>query len=200
MNIIIDHKLGNIFSVYSACKYLGYNCKISSSRNEIKHASKIILPGVGHFSQGMKNLRKLNLVDLLNHKVCEEKTKILGICLGSQLLLDFSEESEDEKGFGWIKGFSKKFSANNFSLKTHNGWNDVNIKKDIFKEKKKKLKMYFNHSYYPVIKDKKNVIAETDFENKFSSIFAQQNVFGIQPHPEKSQDDGLNFLNNFLKC
>ena len=60
--------------------------------------------------------------------------------------------------------------------------------------------MYFNHSYYPVIKDKKNVIAETDFENKFSSIFAQQNVFGIQPHPEKSQDDGLNFLNNFLKC
>ena len=81
MNVIIDHKLGNIFSVYSACKYLGYECKISSSRNEIKSASKLILPGVGHFTEGMKNLRELNLLDILNYKVCEQKqyTLIAGL-------------------------------------------------------------------------------------------------------------------------
>ena len=200
MNVIIDHKLGNIFSVYSACKYLGYECKISSSRNEIKSASKLILPGVGHFTEGMKNLRELNLLDLLNYKVCEQKTKILGICLGSQLLLEFSEESREEKGFGWIKGFSKKFDESNFQTKTHNGWNDVQIKKNIFNNKKQNLKMYFNHSYYPVLKDNENIVAETNFQNKFTSIFSKDNIFGIQPHPEKSQEDGLKFLGDFLKC
>jgi imidazole glycerol-phosphate synthase subunit HisH len=200
MNIIIDHKLGNIFSIYSACKFLGHKCKISSSVEEIKSASKIIIPGVGHFSEGMKNMRELNLIEILNQKVLVEKTKILGICLGSQLILDSSEESINEKGFGWIKGFSKKFTTDNFLSKTHNGWNDINIEKNIFNEKKLNIKMYFNHSYYPVIEDKKNIIASTIFQSKFTSIFSQENIFGIQPHPEKSQDDGLKFLNNFLKC
>ena len=90
MIIIIDHKLGNFFSVYSACKYLGYDCKVSSSKEEIKEATKLILPGVGHFSEGMRNLRELDLIETLNKKVCDEKIKILGICLGCQLLLNTS--------------------------------------------------------------------------------------------------------------
>ena len=103
MNIIVDHKLGNFFSVYSACKYLGHDCKVSSSIEEIKSASKLILPGVGHFSEGMKNLRELNLIKILKHKVELEKTKILGICLGSQLLLNSSEESIEKRFHGrWI--------------------------------------------------------------------------------------------------
>ena len=91
MIIIIDHKLGNIFSIYSACKHLGYECKVSSSKVEIKNATKLILPGVGHFSEGMRNLRELDLIETLNMKVCVEKTKILGICLGCQLLLKSSD-------------------------------------------------------------------------------------------------------------
>ena len=128
MIVIIDHKLGNIFSIYSACKFLGYNCIVSSSKKEIKEASKLILPGVGHFAEGMKNLGELGLIELLNEKVCIEKIKILGICLGSQLLLDSSEESNNEKGFGWIKGTSKKFSKDSIFPGTHNGWNEVKLK------------------------------------------------------------------------
>ncbi len=200
MIVIIDHKLGNIFSIYSACKFLGYNCIVSSSKKEIKEASKLILPGVGHFAEGMKNLGELGLIELLNEKVCIEKIKILGICLGSQLLLDSSEESNNEKGFGWIKGTSKKFSKDSIFPGTHNGWNEVKFKKKLFDEKKTNLKMYFNHSYYPVVYEEKNIVAETNFQQNFTSIFSKDNIFGIQPHPEKSQKDGLDFLNNFLKC
>ncbi len=200
MIVIIDHKLGNFFSVLSACKYLGFKCKISNEEKDIMEASKLILPGVGNFAEGMNNLDKLNLIKLLDDRVSKKKIKILGICLGAQLLLDYSEESYAVKGFGWIKGYSKKFDKNNYHSLTHNGWNDIEIKNNIFNFKKKKLKMYFNHSYYPVLKNEKNVIAETDFNKKFTSIFIKDNVYGIQPHPEKSQEDGLNFLNEFLKC
>ncbi len=200
MNIIVDHKLGNLFSIYSACKFLGYECKISSKKEEIKSATKLIIPGVGHFSEGMKNLRKLGLIDILNQKVNIEKTKILGICLGCQLLLESSEESSDEKGLGWIKGMSKKFKKDKFFPETHNGWNDVSIKKNILNLNKIKFKMYFNHSFYPVINEEVKVIGETNFHGNFVSIFSKENIFGIQPHPEKSQKEGLNFLNNFLKC
>ena len=84
----------------------------------------------------------------------------------------------------------KKFDERNFQTKTHNGWNDVQIKKNIFNNKKQNLKMYFNHSYYPVLNDNENIVAETNFQNKFTSIFSKDNIFGIQPHPEKSQEQG----------
>ena len=92
MIVIIDHKLGNFFSVLSACKYLGFKCKISNEEKDIMEASKLILPGVGNFAEGMNNLDKLNLIKLLDDRVSKKKIKILVICLGAQLLLDYSEE------------------------------------------------------------------------------------------------------------
>ena len=129
----------------------------------------------------MKNLKNLNLIETLNEEVLVKKKPILGICLGCQLLLNSSEEGEKTKGLGWIEGTAKKFTANYKFPKTHVGWNQVKLKKVSFFEKMPRdFLMYFNYSY------------------NFSSIFYKENIFGIQPHPEKSQKFGIEFLRNFL--
>ena len=128
-----------------------------------------------------------------------KKKPILGICLGCQLLLNSSEEGGNIKGLGWIEGKVKKFSENKKFPKTHVGWNQVEFRKNaLFKNMPNKFLMYFNHSYYPNLKDNKISIGKTKYSNNFSSIFHRENIFGIQPHPEKSQKFGIEFLKNFL--
>ena len=165
-----------------------------------KKSSKIIIPGVGSFKYAMQNLKKLDLIDTLNEQVLVKKKIILGICLGCQLLLNHSEENENIKGFGWINGEVKKFRNFKKFPSTHVGWNEVLTKGDpIFENLPQKFFMYFNHSYFPVIKEKNCSIANTNYSSKFVSIFKKGNIYGIQPHPEKSQKFGIIFLNNFIK-
>jgi len=199
MIVIIDHGLGNIKSVYSAVNYLGYEVKSSTSEKDIVNSKGLILPGVGNFGAAMKFLQKRELLKLLEREVFEKKKKILGICLGSQLMLSSSEESPGVKGLNWIKGKVKKFPISKKFPTPHVGWNYINFKKKNIKNLPKKFMMYFNHSYYFDLNNKKFVLSRSIYGKKiFDTIYKKENIFGIQPHPEKSQNYGLEFLKYFL--
>jgi imidazole glycerol-phosphate synthase subunit HisH len=206
MIAIINHGLGNFRSIISAVEYLGENVLLTNNAIDIKKCKKLIIPGVGNFKYAMDNLNKLNLIDVLNEEVLVKNKSILGICLGCQLLLDSSEEGEDlnsnkkVKGLGWINGEVKLFKKNKNFPVTHVGWNEVSFIDDpIFSNMPKKVLMYFNHSYFTNIKDKSHIIGTTNYSTQFPSIFKKNNIYGIQPHPEKSQKFGINFLKNFIQ-
>jgi glutamine amidotransferase len=199
MICIIDHGLGNFFSVESACRFLGYKTLITNNKNKISDCDKIILPGVGKFGEAITNLKNLGLIEFLNNEVLIKKKKILGICLGCQLLLNGSDESPGLDGLGWIKGHCKVFPNSKKFPSPHVGWNDVKIFKKIGNMINNE-KMYFNHSFYPVVEDNSLVVATTSYSVDFTSIFIKNNIFGIQPHPEKSQINGIDFLKYFLEC
>ena len=128
MIAIIDYGMGNLHSVLKAFKRINSDVIISSDINEIKKADKLILPGVGHFKNGMKKLKEKNLIGVLNDMVLKEKKPILGICLGVQLFTKHSEEG-DVDGLGWIDAKTVKFKDSKFKI-PHMGWNDLNIKKN----------------------------------------------------------------------
>tara|TARA_B100000965_G_C19601690_1_gene763141 strand:- start:2535 stop:3146 length:612 start_codon:yes stop_codon:yes gene_type:complete len=200
MIAIVNHGLGNFRSVFSAIEFIEKDVVITNKAIDLKKSTKIIIPGVGSFKYAMQNLKKLNLVETLNEQVLVKKKPVLGICLGCQLLLKSSEENKDVKGFGWINGEVKKFKKLKKLPKTHVGWNEIKINNDpIFNNMPKKFFMYFNHSYFPKIAEKKYELGITNYENKFVSIFKKKNIYGIQPHPEKSQKLGIIFLKNFIK-
>lgn len=201
MIVIVDYGMGNLRSVEKALIRLGETPVITNSIEIIKKSDKIILPGVGHFKQGMENLHKLNLIDTLNKKVLLHKTPILGICLGMQLMSNFSEEG-NTKGFGWVDSNTIKFNFSNNKLKVpHMGWNSLNIKKnkslvdgvsseDIF---------YFVHSYYITCNNEDDIVATTNYGIDFVSAIQKENIYATQFHPEKSHDSGFKIIVNFLK-
>lgn len=200
MVVIIDYGLGNLGTILSKLKRLEIKAAISSDPQVLSDASKLILPGVGHFAQGMENLKKSGLIPVLEEKVLKQKTPILGICLGMQLLTNFSEEG-NEQGLSWIKGETKKFSfPSKLNLRVpHVGWDSVKIlKKDpLFEGIKNNSYFYFTHSYY-VSSPEENVIGQTDYGIKFASIIKKDNIIGVQFHPEKSHKHGLKLLKNFI--
>lgn len=197
--VIIDYNMGNLRSVQKAFERLGCSVLISNNRDIILKSDKLILPGVGHFAEGMKNLRKLKLIDTLKEAVIESKKDILGICLGMQLMTESSEEGE-VAGLGWIKGRAKRFVFDENRLKVpHMGWNNLFIanSNSILKDITHEDLFYFVHSYYVSCDNRNDVLAETEYENKFVSSLQNKNLFGCQFHPEKSHDVGLKVIHNF---
>lgn len=206
MITIIDYGAGNIKSIQNMLKRLGVNSIISSNAEEIKRAEKLILPGVGHFDHGMKNLRKSGLIDILNTKVLNEKCPFLGICLGAQLLGNGSEEGS-EKGLGWIPMSVVKFDLNKSQnrLKVpHMGWNFIQIQesvnsKKMFKNLEQDARFYFVHSFHMLTDTEDYILAKTEYGYPFTSAVNFQNIYGVQFHPEKSHKFGLQLLENFSK-
>ncbi|NEW60730.1 imidazole glycerol phosphate synthase subunit HisH [Sulfurovum sp. bin170] len=199
--IIVDYKVGNIGSIINMLKKIGVKAKLSSDKDEIMDANKLLLPGVGSFDNGMRNLRESGLIEVLNKKVLEDKTPILGICLGMQLLMDSSEEGQ-EKGLGWIKGEVKKFDfgKNKDKLKVpHMGWNIVNPtnRDSLYKNFDEESRFYFVHSYHAICEDEKNILGKTHYGYNFASSIYKDNIFGVQFHPEKSHKFGMRLLKNF---
>ena len=193
--------MGNLRSVQKAFERIGISINISDSVDEIVKAEKLVLPGVGHFERGINNLKKRGLFNALNDAVLEKKIPIIGICLGMQLMTEFSEEGNCE-GFGWIKGKTTKFHFQENKLKIpHMGWNNLSIIKtdSLFNGITSENFFYFVHSYYVLCSDDSDVLAETNFGNRFVSAFQRKNIFGCQFHPEKSHDPGLKVLSNFVK-
>lgn len=203
MITIIDYGMGNLRSVEKGFQRLKIPSQITSDIEQIKKAEKLILPGVGSFFAGMRNLKNMGLVELLNLKVIDEKTKILGICLGMQLLTNFSEEG-NVCGLKWINGATQKFDSNNFNknLKIpHMGWNTIKIKESnpLLKNCNEKESFYFVHSYHIVCDNENNVLATTEYGYPFISVVNKDNVYGTQFHPEKSHKQGLRILKNFAE-
>lgn len=201
MVIIIDYQMGNIGSIINMLKKIGYEAKISNNIDEINNADKLILPGVGSFDNGMKNLKEFDLIDILNKKVLEDKTPIIGICLGMQLITNRSEEG-NLPGLGWIDAETVKFKfgEENEKLKIpHMGWNTVipQNNSNLFNGLEEP-RFYFVHSYHVVCKNNVDIIGKTNYGHNFNSVINKDNIYGAQFHPEKSHKYGMLLLKNFL--
>lgn len=200
MIVIIDYKTGNLGSIKNMLKKFGESSVITSDSNEIEKADKLILPGVGAFDQGMGYLRELGLIEILRKKVQMEKTPILGICLGMQLMSNSSEEGK-ENGLGWVDAKTIKFKFHSdVRLPIPNmGWNSIEIKKEhyLMKDIGAESRFYFVHSYHVVCNNEQDLLATSNYGITFNSAFAKDNVMGTQFHPEKSLKYGMNVLRNF---
>ena len=200
--VIINYGMGNLRSVYNKFKRMGVTCLISSEKEDIESAEKLILPGVGHFKYGIENLFKLGLINTLNKKVIEEKTPIFGICLGTQLFCRYSEEGNC-KGLGWLDAEVVKFRVSD-TLKykvPHMGWNDVNVKNSNFIDKaiNSTDKFYFVHSFHLKCNDQADVWMTSEYNYEFVSAVHRDNIYGTQFHPEKSHDAGYELLKKFAE-
>lgn len=199
MIAIIDYGMGNLRSVQKAFERIKVPVLITSDKKEILKAAKIVLPGVGNFERGIANLKSNGLYDTLNAVVTENRIPILGICLGMQLMTEFSEEGNVE-GLGWIKANTKKFVFDTTGLKIpHMGWNTLNEVKSspITNNISPDNLFYFVHSYYVSCENQDDVLAATNYGLSFVSSFQKENIFGCQFHPEKSHSAGLKLLKNF---
>jgi glutamine amidotransferase len=199
MIAIIDYGVGNLASVNKALSFIGYDSKITSDHNEILSAEKVVLPGVGAFADAMDNLEKMNMIETIKG-VAEKGTPLLGICLGMQLLFDYSTEGgEKVEGLGLLKGSVNQFPLDMGLKVPHMGWNSLDIRQGdgIFKGIRQNSYVYFVHSYFLTAGDTTDVAATCEYGIRFDAAVCKGNVMGTQFHPEKSGDVGLGILKNF---
>ncbi|OGS25449.1 MAG: imidazole glycerol phosphate synthase, glutamine amidotransferase subunit [Elusimicrobia bacterium RIFOXYB2_FULL_48_7] len=199
MIAIIDYGVGNLRSISKSVELLGGKPVITTDKKIVSKSSGIILPGVGAFKPAMKMLRNSGLAGVIG-KLSAEGRPILGICLGMQLFFTLSREGGVTKGLGLIDGTVEKLPVKKLKL-PQMGWNNVRfqITNPVFNDVKNNSYFYFVHSYYCKPKDKKTVIAVTDYSIKFPSVIRKGNIIGTQFHPEKSSGQGLNMLKNFVE-
>lgn len=202
MVAIVNYGMGNLHSVLKKLRSCGVDGVVTDDYSVISQASKIILPGVGHFAMAMNNLDKLHLTETLNECALVKKTPLLGICLGMQLMAAKSEEGS-VPGLGWFDAQVVRFNIQNPLLYKvpHTGWNQINVEKQspLMKDIPDKSEFYFVHSYHWETDHKSDILNTTDYEYNFISAVEKQNIFGVQYHPEKSHDAGELLFRNFLK-
>lgn len=193
---VIDYGMGNLRSVLTGFRRVGVDTFIIKEPEELKNANKIVLPGVGAFGDAVKNLEKKNFYHAIKEEVKRGKV-LLGICLGFQLLFEESEESPGYKGLGFLKNSIKRFPDAAGVKIPHIGWNSVSIRKNskLFKNIRDGTFFYFVHSYYAGSNN--FTLTETNYYLTFTSSIERENIAGTQFHPEKSQKDGLQFLENY---
>jgi len=201
--VIIDYGMGNLRSVQKKFHRIGAIAEISSDPLIISHADKLVLPGVGHFSHGINQLKELGIWNVLNETVLQKKTPILGICLGMQLMAKRSNEGGAVKGLGWFDAEVVKFKVKD-QLKykiPHMGWNNaiINRENKLLEGVDNESMYYFVHSYYMKCNDEKDILTTTGYEDKFVSAIQKDNIFGTQFHPEKSHDTGEKLIKNFVE-
>jgi len=201
MIAIVDYNIGNLASVINAFKVLGEDVVVESNPNRLKEYDKLILPGVGAFGDAMEHLRA-NGMDKAIKEYANSGKPLLGICLGMQLLFDSSEEFGSNSGLGLIEGRVVAFNESKFEQKLkvpHMGWNELFVQKDtvLFRDLPKEFYLYFVHSFH-IECDDKYVIGKTYYGYDFVSAVNKNNIYGIQPHPEKSHKNGLKIIENFI--
>ena len=196
MNVIIDYKVGNLHNLKNALDFSSVDNRLVSVADDVRNANRILLPGVGAFAPGMEQLRKSGMLDVIKEKV-EGGTPLLGICVGAQLLMDQSEEDGNHAALGWIPGKVKRFQH---QLKIPQmGWNQVSQQKEdpLFQEVADKIHFYFVHSYHLLVENSEHVLGLSSHGYNFASVVRKDNLWGVQFHPEKSQNAGLQLLKNF---
>jgi glutamine amidotransferase len=200
---IIDYGLGNIRAFLNAYEKLHIPCKLIKNNNDFKQISKIILPGVGAFDHAMTKLNESGIRNQLEDLVIKFNMPVLGICVGMQILSNYSQEG-NLSGLGWIDGYVKKFDPDTIPFKSklpHMGWNTIcsNKENPIINKLENDSIFYFLHSYYFQCSNNNNILTTTNYGINYTSSVNKDNIYGVQFHPEKSHQNGLTILENFAK-
>jgi len=198
---VVDYGVGNLRSVAKALEAVGAEVRVSSRAEDLRQAERLVLPGVGAFAPGMANLKAAGLVDVLTEEVRDRGKPLLAICLGQQLLARESEEDGLHAGLGWLPGRVVEFDLRGTSLKVpHMGWNEVLPQEEspFFEGLGPASNFYFVHSYHVVCDDPQMVLATARYGITFTAALCHENIFATQFHPEKSQENGLRLLRNFV--
>ena len=198
---IIDYGMGNLLSVKNAIEYLGYNAEIINNPKELSSFDKLILPGVGSFESCINNLKKFNFIEPLNNEVLINKKKILGICLGMQVMAKKGFEGGEFDGLGWFDADVVKIESKNKKIKVPNiGWKPISFdkKNPLFNNLPNLVELYFVHSYHVSCNNSNDRIATSNHGITITASINKENIYGTQFHPEKSQDLGLKIIENFL--
>lgn len=200
MIAIIDYGMGNLRSVQKGFEKVGHAATVTSEPDVIHSASRVVLPGVGAFGDAMQELRRRDLIEPVKEAIAAGKP-FLGVCLGLQLLFEFSHEGGRHEGLGVLDGEVVRFDLPHEFKVPHMGWNQLEFVQPapILAGLASGMHVYFVHSYYAVPRDRGIVAAETRYGVPFTSIVWHGNLFATQFHPEKSQSDGLRILQNFAE-
>jgi glutamine amidotransferase len=206
---IVDYNMGNLASVINAFEIVGADIAVESDPSKLKEYDKLILPGVGAFGDAMEHLKE-NGMDKAVKEYAKSGKPLLGICLGMQLLFESSEEFGSNEGLGLIEGKIVAFDESKFDTKLkvpHMGWNEMFVQNSVgtslsacplFAGLNDDFYLYFVHSFHAVCDDK-YAIGKTYYGYEFVSAVNKENIYGIQPHPEKSHENGLKIIENFVK-
>ncbi|XOV82169.1 MAG: imidazole glycerol phosphate synthase subunit HisH [bacterium] len=200
MTIIIDYDAGNLRSVQRACAEVGLPAEICADPDRLRHAQRVIFPGVGAAGSAMRSIVARGLDEALR-EIIDAGIPVLGICLGLQISLDYSEEN-DTQTLGLIPGRVARFEFDHAQLKIpHMGWNEVRPVQahPLLAGIEPGDEFYFVHSYYPIPEAQENVYAVADYEHEFACALGRGNYFATQFHPEKSGRVGLRLLQNFAR-
>lgn len=200
---VIDYGMGNVWSVISALRYLGATVELVSDLEVLSRANFLVLPGVGSFKKGMENLRESGIDEVIRSAVTKNNTRILGICLGMQLLGSQSTEDGEAVGLGLIENRVERFTAKELGQNKipHVGFNPIHFseRKGLFDDLPELSDFYFTHSYRMLVDNIEGRYATCSYGIDFLAAFEIGNICGAQFHPEKSQTNGLVLLRNFLK-
>ncbi len=197
---IIDYSMGNLLSVRKAFEFIGADVEVVDSLEQIEAAEALILPGVGHFGEGMAHLKERGMDSVIKAKVAAG-TPFMGICLGMQLLFDSSEEAPEQQGLGIVPGKVIHYQLDPADYKVPQmGWNSIwpVEGKPLFNDVAPESYFYFVHSFYVKPDASEWTAAEAEYGFRYCVAVNKENVFGTQFHPEKSQDNGLQVLKNFV--
>jgi len=203
MIAIVDYGLGNIAAFVNVYNKANIKVSIARTADDLKGASKLVLPGVGHFDHAMELLQQSGMRDTLDNLVLREKVPVIGICVGMQILARTSEEGK-LPGLGWldadVKAFKSRDATKDMAL-PHMGWNDVRpvSPNKLFEELETNARFYFLHSYYFSCDRQENVLAICNYGGDFSCAVHSSNIYGVQFHPEKSHSFGNRLLRNFAE-
>lgn len=202
MIAIVDYGVGNLRSLSNAFEFLGLDVVVTRDAEELGNASRIVLPGVGAFGDAMQALRDCGVLGPLDHQVRERRKPTLGICLGMQLVARSSDEHGTHEGLGWIDAHVQKLDVAPLKV-PHVGWNELHFDPadPLFKGlRNDEANVYFVHSHHMVCTNPQDCIATTDYGVPVTAVVRHDNVTAMQFHPEKSQDNGLRLLQNWIDC
>mgnify|MGYP000358513336 CR=1 FL=1 len=201
MITLVNYGLGNIQAFVNIYKRLNISVRVAQTSAELAEADKIILPGVGAFDWAMQKFEDSGMRSTLDELVLKQQCPVLGVCVGMQMMAKRSDEGE-LSGLGWFDAEVKRFNESRFHQKTHlphMGWNDVMPTKGSLFKRLESPRYYFLHSYYIATADSSQVLATTDYNGSFTSAVHSGHIFGVQFHPEKSHQWGVQLLKNFAE-